>query len=346
MLSRPIRVVLAVVVALGVLAPGQVLADGPLNVRLRLGSRCVTGHKPADTPVTVRLLRSDGKVLETRRDETSDLDWSVCFVRHTPVKGNRIQLDHGSFDRNVRVPDLTIALDRVTNVVRGHAPAGRTIELAYAACDSDGICLKSPPVMVAADSRGRYRKDLSPSIDIDGSDIVRVGRRSSNDDYFYRVGRAPWMTITRPDRFTLSCLPTGTTTLRLLSATGALRAIKAFRTERTCRTFDGRFRRNGHAVNIRKGDRITSSFANDARMVWPSPSVVVSGATYSGRCFANADWHLTIGPGGSIATYSGPTDDEGRFLVVGYQIIPSGASLRLTCESIRGDRVVVSGKAS
>jgi hypothetical protein len=346
---RPKSGLLAVAVAglaVAALLPLPALADGPLNLELQLGGRCLTGHRPVDALIRVKLLRSDGTVLETRRDASASFEWSVCFVHHKPVAGNRIRLINGAMDRTARVPDLTIAPDRVTNVVRGHAPAGTTVQLSYAACDSEGICTKKPPTTVTADGHGRFRKDLSSTIDIDGSDQVRVIYANSHEDRFIRFGRAPHMEITRPDRFVLSCLPLGTTTLRLLSATGALRAIKSFHTQRACTTVSGRFRKDGHAVNLHAGDRIKSDFASDATMVWPSASVSASGYTYSLRCFPNADWHLTIVDGGGVTSYSGTTDADGRFSILGYQLIAPGASLRVTCESPRGDRVIATGMAS
>lgn len=319
MLSRPVRgvrAVVAVTLALAVLAPGPALADGPLNLELKLGSRCVTGHKPTDQPVKVKLLRRDGRALETRQDTTTDLEWRICFRDHVPTAGNRIRLTNDTFERTVSVPDLTLAVDRVTNVVRGRAPAGRTIDFAYGACDSEGGCVKST-FAVTANSRGRYRKDLSGTIDIDGSDIVRAIRTTSGGDRFYRETRAPWMTITGPNRFKLSCLPAGSTTVRLLSPTGALRASKTVHTTRGCRTVSGTFRTNGHAMTIRRNDRIRSDFASDARMTWPAPFVSASGYSYSLRCFPNADWHLTIDLDDGPGTYSGPTDADGRFSILG-----------------------------
>lgn len=351
MLFRPMRGVVAVVaasLALAVLTPLPAMADGPLNVKLRLGSRCLSGHKPADVPVTVRLLRSDGTLLESRRDDTTELDWSVCFTRHRPVTGNRIRLVHLTLDRTVRVPDLTVSLDRVTNVVRGHAPAGKAITLVYGACTAAGDCTESAPITATADRLGGYRKDLSSSsIDIDGSDLVRASYTNSQGDLFEREGRAPYMTISRPNRMSLSCLPAGTTTVRLLSGTGVLRAVKAFRTQGGCGRASGTFRKNGRAVNIHAGDRIKSDFASDARMAWPSPFVAASGYEYSLRCFANARWYLTIVVDGSDhRAYSGVADASGRSSDLGYQFIPPGAALRVACESIRGDRVTASGTAS
>lgn len=350
MLFRPMRGVVAVVaasLALAVLMPLPAVADGPLSVKMRLGSHCLGGHKPAADPVTVRLLRSNGTQLESRRDDTTGLEWSVCFT-HRPVAGNRIRLVHFTLDRTVRVPDLTASLDRVTNVVRGHAPAGKAITLVHGGCDAQGVCAKSLPITATANSEGRYRKDLSSSsIDIDGSDIVRASYTTSQGDVFERQGRAPYMTVSRPGRISLTCLPAGTTTVRLLSETGKLRATRTFRTQGSCGSASGTFRRNGRPVQLHAGDRIRSDFASDARMVWPSAYVAASGYESSGRCVPNADAYLTILDDGMvIGRYSISLGPTGRFRDVGYQLIPPGAALLLVCESVRGDRVRASGTAS
>jgi hypothetical protein len=69
--------------------------------------------------------------------------------------------------------------------------------------------------------------------------------------------------------------------------------------------------------------------------------------SYSGRCFPETGWYLRILDGGDpIGSYAGTTDADGRFSVLGYQLIPPGATLRLACESSRGDRVTASAKAT
>lgn len=329
--------------ALGAVAPPPALADGPLSVKLALGSRCIDGHKPAQDPITVKLLRSDGALIQTRRDDTTLLEWHVCFSSsHVPVPGNRIRLIHWTLKRTVSVPDITVTPDRVSNVVRGHALAGKAIELEYQSCDALGRCIEVPSVTVTADSKGHYRRDLSP-VDIDGSDIVRAFSTTSHADFFYRSGQAPWMTITSPGRYALSCLPAGTTTLRLVSSTGVLRARKTFHLRRGCGNVSGTFRKDGHAINNHVGDRITSDFASDAKMTWPGVSVAASGYTYSGRCFPDTDAYVTI-PG--VLSSSVGTDANGRFSVNGYTPIPSGSTVRIACESKRGDRVTASAKAT
>ncbi len=89
---RPMPGMLAVAaasLAFAVLAPLPALADGPTSLTLQLGSRCLTGHKPSDLPVKVRLLRSDGTVIETRHDDTIDLNWSIVSARSRPGRGQQ-----------------------------------------------------------------------------------------------------------------------------------------------------------------------------------------------------------------------------------------------------------------
>ncbi len=350
---RPMTRVLAVTVAIvslavTALAPLPALADGPVTLQLRLGSRCVSGHKTTEDPITVKLLRSDGSVIQTRHDDTTDLEWQVCFSStHVPVTGNKVRLIHWTTDRTVGVPDLTIALDRVTNIVRGHAPAGKTIELDSLYCDALGRCIEEPPVTTTANSQGRYRRDLSP-IDIDGSDLVRVLYTTSHDDLFYRNGQAPFMTITSPNRVSLSCLSAGTTTVRLLDAHGTLRSSLSFHVSGACKNASGTFRRNGAAINIHVGDRILSSFAGDAKMTWPGVSVAAHDTSYSVRCFPETAWYLTIrNRNGTLkGSYAGTTDAQGRYSILGYQHILPGWTVRVACESSRGDRVIASAAAS
>ena len=350
---RPMTRVLAataamVSLAITALAPIPALADGPVTLQLRLGSRCVSGHKTTQDPITVKLLRSDGSVIQTRHDDTTSLQWQVCFSStHVPVAGNRIRLTHWTVDRTAGVPDLTIALDRATNVVRGRAPASATIELDGQSCDALGRCTENPPVEATVNAQGRYQQDLSP-VDIDGSDQVRVLYTNAHEDLFYRNGQAPFMTIIRPNKVSLSCLSAGTTTVRLLDADGTVRSSLSLHTSGACKSASGTFRKNGKAVNIHVGDRIRSTFASDAKMTWPGVSVAAHDTAYSVRCFPETVWYLTIrNSNGTLkGSYTGTTDTDGRFVQdAGYQHIKPGWTVRVACESAAGDRVVASATA-
>ena len=328
--------------AAAALAPLPAAADGPVYVKLQLGDRCVAGHKTSDDPITVKLLRSNGTVIQTRHDDTTDLTWKVCFSSsHVPVHGNRLRLIHFTTDRTVSIPDLTVALDRATSVVRGHGPVGKTIELDALSCDAIGKCTEDPPVMVTANGQGRYHKDLSPDIDIDGSDVASAGYTNSHQDVFVARGQAPYMTITKPDKVTLSCMPAGNTTVKVRSHAGVLRASRTFHIGHDC----GSATWTLHLISLHTGDRIMSDFASDANVVWPRMSVSAHDTRFSVRCFPDTYAFLSVTDNGTTATDRLTTDAEGRYST-GASTIPEGAALRVVCESKPGDRVVAKARAT
>ena len=337
---RSTLLVVVGMVALAALSPVAALADGPLSVQLQLGDRCVRGHKPSDLSVKVKLLRHDGSAIETKHDDTVSLNWSVCF-QHVPVAGNKLQLRNSTFERTATVPDLTLDVDRVASVVRGHAPANKTVEVTYLDCRLQLICvIHAPSFPVNVNSQGRFHKDLSPPIDIDGADEVDVLYQDAAEDAFSRATEVPYLQVTKPDRIRLSCAPRGTTTVRLLSATGAQRATESFHAAQDCRSLSGSFRKNGQAVNVHTGDRIVSDFATDARIVWPVMSVDGQGTTLVGRCLKDSPWVVFVSHGPSAAMFSGTTDAAGHFSFdTATWHFGAGDVLDLVCETGPGDRV-------
>jgi hypothetical protein len=339
--SLPVSAALvAGVLAAAVLSPIPSLADGPIHLDLEVGSRCVSGHKTTDEPIKVKLLRHDGSAIETRHDDTSELAWSVCF-HHRPVAGNRFHLINGTRERLVTVPDLTLDVDRVTSVVRGHGPAGKALEVGYNDCYPSLSCLVHSPVSVTVNSHGRFHRDLtSASIDIDGDDEVTVVYQNAHQDRFFRVTTAPYFTVTKPDRVTVSCVPRGATTVRITSSSGALRAAKTFHATSDCGLLSGSFRKDGHAVNVHIGDRVSSDLATDARLVWPAMSVNGSGDQLSGRCLASSRVGVLVIRGGAPTPVAATTDADGHFSVtVPSWTFQAGDTLELICETSRGDRV-------
>lgn len=346
MRNRPLTgtlILAACLVAAGVVRPITALADGPLVLDMRVGGKCVAGHKPAGDPITVRLLRSDGSTRSTRTDTTSSLEWRVCF--NVPVAGSRVRLSTTFAPvRTVRIPKLTAVANRVTNVVSGQAPAGGHLSITYHSCHP-GECVPWPSRSATASSQGRYHKDLSTGsspADIDGSDKIEVRYQNSHDDSFRRTAYAAYMEVQAPNRLRVSCQPEGTTTVKLRSAGGALRASKSFTLAKGCGGAPGSFKRNGNAVNVRVGDRITADFASDASLRWPAISVSaqLGGHLLTVHCLPQANFMVSVGPG-TGTRYIGTTDIDGDFTadLTGTWTFQSGDRLDLACETIRGDRV-------
>ena len=329
----------AVVVGAGVLSPVPALGKIALQFDLQLGSSCLSGYKPTTDPIKVKLLRSDGRALETAHDDSTTDTWDLCFDR-VPVSGNKIQLINGSDqDRTVTVPRLTLEVDRVNSAIKGRAPAGKTLLISYHECYPAG-CDAPQQMATTVNGNGRYHWDLSTSpIDVDGSDRVDAQYQTIHGDRFTRTTFAPVMEIIKPNKLYAGCLPRGDTFLSLRSAGGTLRAVRTFHASTDCSGFFGSFRKNGHAVNIHIGDKVSSNLAADASLVSPAMSVNGSSATVSGACIANSRYVVFISRGGSGTSTSGTTDGTGHFSTPVTWSFIAGDGLDLICETNRGDHV-------
>jgi len=337
-------VLVAGIVAAGVLAPMPALAKVALHMTLNMGSSCLGGDKPTSDPIKVKLLRSDGSALETTHDDTTSLiGWGICFQHHIPVAGEKLQMINGTTqDRTITIPDLTLVVDRVSSIAGGHGPAGKSIELTYTDCYPSGCDSPAPPFVLTVNSRGHYHKNLSASaFDIDGWDELQTDYVNSFQDRFTRATYAPYVEITKPNQIFVSCVPPGTTTVRLLTSTGTLRASRSFHATADCSGFFGSFRKNGHAVNVHVGDRITSSLATDARFTWPTMSITgaLTGDSLLGTCLAHSRYVVFITRGGSGTTWSGTTDSHGILSGTPSWTFQTGDHLDLVCETHQGDHV-------
>lgn len=337
-------VLVAGLVAATALPPAAALADAvPLHLELQIGSACVRGTKPNTQPIKVKLLRSDGKALDTAHDSTSSTDWgSLCFDR-VPVAGNKLQIINGTDqDRTITVPDLTIVVDRVGSVVSGHAPAHKHVLISYRECSPWQCAELWVPLPATANVHGRYRRDLSSSdIDIDGMDAFTIDYLNGRGDLFSRLTFAPAISVVKPDQVSVYCAPQGSTSLRLLSPTGTVRATRSFHQARFCDGFTGSFRKDGHVVHIHTGDRITSDLATDARLTWPVVTVNGIGTTVSGRCGAHRRFGVLIADASDHTLYFGVTDSDGFFSSTTLWTFSPGDTLDLICETPAGDRVEV-----
>jgi hypothetical protein len=139
-LTGTLAVAAGIVVA-GLLAPATALAAVALQLDVTIGSTCVYGLKPSGGSITVKLLRADGSTRATRTDGATGNEWVVCFTRPVVV-GNRLRMTTdpgtGVQTRTVTIPELTIAVNRATNTVKGRAPAGKPIRVRYADCFPGG----------------------------------------------------------------------------------------------------------------------------------------------------------------------------------------------------------------
>jgi hypothetical protein len=329
------------------LAPASPAAAAQITFEHRMGTTCVGGVKPAGGTLTATLLRPDGRRRDRKRDDDGDPSWQVCF-RVKPRPGDRIRAVQGSVNRTIRVPDLTIVIDRVADVVSGRAPAGREVTIQATTCFV--ACLTPLTRTTTANAHGRYRRGLP--LDMNGSDLASAIYSTAAGDQFQAFASAPWFEVTTPGRAAVWCTPPRAheVTLRRPDGSGRasaspLRGVCDDRLPQTRRLT----RPNGRAVTVRAGNILKSDVASDARFAWPVMSVEVLPDGASGECFKDAPFMvIAVRPvGGSLVGVgslgAGETLPDGTFVtsVGSPPVLQVGDRIRLICESPRGDRAIL-----
>jgi hypothetical protein len=348
---RPLAMVVVVVAGL-LAAASPAAAATPITFHHTTGSRCVAGAKPATGTITVRLIAPNGTVRATRTSPSvsAGLDgYEVCFPV-TPRPGDRFRGIRGSVQRTVKVPTLTIGVNRVTDVVTGRGPSGRQLTMEAQHCDVTDECDAAVTRNVTVNRHGRYQRDLSSSVDLRGMDPASVSFGTSAGDVFSAAGRAAYFQAGTPDRVAAYCASPGTRHVILRRADGRERARASFQSPHRCisdklASLAKRFRRNGNAVSPATGNVIRSDIASDARMVWPGPAFGIGNGSMTGKCLPNAPYGVYLrrpSEAGIFHTLAeGTTSADGLFQRAYGMTLEPGDRIRMLCVTPAGDHLVL-----
>jgi hypothetical protein len=314
-------------------APPEYLLDTPI------GDRCVFGTGTASTHLNVLIKNaSGGAVLNTGADVDAFGSWSACGVNLVLVPGMTITLHHGTSQRSVIVPNLTIRTDRIGNVVSGRGPAGQTVPLSVSRCDPLG-CPPTAHYVADVNAQGKYSLDLDATVtqwNLVGGDEVSSEVTTAAGDQFLAHAEVPFLELLSRSVALVYVSPyRSTVTVELHSKTGAVRATKT-RTATIEYSYRFEFRRNGAVVNAMPTDRIVASFSSDAVIVWPSLSFSANAGTdnVSGRCLPNAV--VQVHPADDSA-YTGPSAGDGSFDVAVGPAMTAGEHVAIACYRHNGD---------
>jgi hypothetical protein len=342
------RVAIAALVSM-VLLPTGASAAADITFNLALGDRCVYGTKPSAGTLTLTLFSSNGTQRAKGSDASGDARWGVC-LKVAPRPGDRLRAVRGSLRRTVTVPTVTAMLERVTDVLSGRAPSGRSLNVLAQHCSLLGECDEPVKRTIRANGRGRYRTDLTSRVDIRGTDLAVVSFETSAGDVFGRYATAPSVMVSGKGYVAVMCAGSADRKVLLRRADGTERARAAFPGPQRCDTgifarFDQRFARRGVGVSPSVGNVVKADIASDARFVWRGIALELVADTFEGRCFRNAPFLVALSrvDGGvrSVDTLGeGVTDADGTFsaaLKPGTVILLDDR-VRLVCETPRGDR--------
>lgn len=184
---------LAAVLAIGLLLPAGVAA-APAQIRfdLELGSpgACIGVHSPPNETFHI-VWRGAGGELKAQISGLSEGSVAICpdddstFV----APGDRIKARVGNYTRNYVVPNLSLRVDRVGDVIHGTGPAGRTLIVQWSG-GRFGDTVQSRGVRVAQDGTWSWPRYVS------GGTNASVSWTSPNDDSLWIYGSAAYLTVT------------------------------------------------------------------------------------------------------------------------------------------------------
>jgi hypothetical protein len=345
--SRFLRVA-ALTVGLLLVVPVGVVRGATFTFDVNLNSRQTSGTGLPSTLHTVTLYSADGAFADRSfAMSAANGHWFVSW--DVPVvAGSKIRVAAAGDSRLITVPQLSIRANRVTDVVSGHAPAGSHVLVLVGHNPTlDAFDQVSFSANVTADGSGRWSRDFTSEVNIDGNDGVTVVLNKASGDEFATSGRVPYMSIRRASSAVIGSVNNGASaTLKLRRPDGTLRATATLSWKTPGFDLNGYFANSaGHLVAAKAGDKVVASFGSNATMVIPAITVAgdASTDTVTGHCIPNAPYQLTLHlAGGGSSTAYGVTDGSGNVMDVmgGVEIDDSPT---LTCRFPTGDQVSVNG---
>jgi hypothetical protein len=193
--ARALPAACSLALAALVLVPGgAAAATPPIRFDMRIYGPCVEGWAEGVVVSVVWKDSTGGLKAASGPDFQSDGGWwSFCPADQTVavLPGDRITVSNGTYTRKYVVPNLTLAIDRVSNVAHGTGPAGRTITL----CSGWwwywgwGDCWG-----VRVGQNGEW--SFNPHEDLYGGMRADVTWRSPNGDRLSLDGYAPQLGVT------------------------------------------------------------------------------------------------------------------------------------------------------
>ncbi|MEO7118560.1 MAG: hypothetical protein ABIZ34_06280 [Candidatus Limnocylindrales bacterium] len=311
---------------------------------------CVRGTAPADADLTVRLRAPTGSLVEQQVIVAApDGLWLACFNVLDPIRpGRTLRVTDGVDARTLVIPNVTLRLDRETDVASGKAPAGSQVRLKAFDCPPgarfDPDCPRVANRLRSADSQGRYSTDFTSSFDARGADYVELRWKNSFEDLVILENRFPHMRVfLDADVVGGSVKPGQAATLTLRDSPGG--------------TVIGSDEVVGNAVNgnfngdvgaaVAPGTRIVGSFATDAKLNIPADVSIGwddGTDTITVHCVPNQglrlDWFFSaVTPKYVVA------DSTGEATVVlqpGDLDTSVGNRIEMTCASAAGDLIETS----
>jgi hypothetical protein len=258
---------------------GVAAANSPIRFSVSIGQKgdCIGVSTDAQTSTAVRLRSADGTTKASATLPSDEIFWCLPDDVSADI-GDRIRASDGTFTRTFVIPELTVAVDRVADLVHGAGPAQRTLNVEWGRGDVG----HNRGVRVNTD--GTW--SLDPNFDIGGGDEFEVNWKTPSGDQVYTSGAAAVLVVTLGSA-------------RLVGGSGEPFANVQVNINGThdgdwsgqsdvFGEFSGRLRRpNGNLIPVQAGDHISApSVASDLDWIVPDLQISADAATdmVTGQC--------------------------------------------------------------
>ena len=323
--------------------PAQATVD-PLQVTFRATTdNCVDGaaNDTFDMELwnhanTVRLDLAPAVV----PDGTSH-EFHACFLVDAPRSGLRLKATNGAATSGTvsfTIPTLTVHTDRITDVVKGSAPAGHQLKVRLYDCNHlDFACVHKVTRTVHVNSAGHYSTDMSNNFDAHGFDQARVTYTNGAGHSFMVAGTFDWMAVAPADDFVFGETQAGQKVSYVLRSSPGGPLLKRHSVTPDFGDFSFTF-----SAPTSTGREVTGDFASDAKLKIPS--------THTTKEKIGPDWvlHVRCLPSRKVMVDFNPgpdriynTDSRGEVDVDAtldaHDWDPVNEGVIITCQSAAGD---------
>jgi hypothetical protein len=337
------RLAAALVVALIAIAALTAPAAGgapKFTFSVRIGDGCVTGEGLRDSRHVVSLYTSSGRLKDRDRVMSIDRSFTACFFQ--PVLGrDRLGIKADGQTRTFRVPALMPAIDRVSDVVTGHAKPGTTVDLTL--FHSEGFSpSQAYPRPAVVDVEGDYGADFS-DIGIVGADQVGASWTNGRDSV-QALAWASFITYGRVSSTVVGSARRGDDVrVEIVDRDGDVRGVAHGGMPTVFQHFEAVFiDAQGDDVYPMRGDRVVAPFTGDADLLVPRMFLApdVERDRVSGACMPESPYQLWVFYGQPEPVVRiGTTDANGDFSrSVGIDLRRSHL-MSLNCRYATGDFV-------
>ena len=340
---------------------GSVMSIGAaLSISLLVGSVPVAAAPPgpATTPTIQVLIHGtcvDGqnyqaggtvKVVQKRGSSTiatssfgaSVSSWSTCLK--TILAGDRLVVKETVAssvvsNRTVTVPALAVSLDATNDTESGHAPNPGSLVNPGVDQMVAGLQAYSAAKGVLTDGSGNFNVSWTGFVTIRAGDVAVLFWNDPAGDTFRVTSASPSLGVEVGKSAVAVTGPYGhSTTARLRTAAGVLRATATGAVSGTHSELHATFKSGGSPVKVKAGDRVTSSQIPGTYKVRASDVVVhkAGNGSLTATCAPGSDYIIFINGVWSVGGLAGVGGAISNSNVTnGHGPLTAGSSLQLAC---------------